>query len=52
MAKMDFMEQIPVWLAAAVAAAGVTAYADELVVRPQPPAPATLIPEQVPPTLH
>ena len=46
------MEQIPVWLAAVVAAAGMTAYADDLVARPQPPAaPSALVPEQVLPTL-
>jgi hypothetical protein len=30
------MDQIPVWLAAAVAAAGMTAYADELVTPGSP----------------
>jgi len=46
------MDQIPVWLAAAVAAAGMTAYADELVARPEAPTSPTLIPTQLPPTLH
>ena len=45
------MDQIPGWLAAAVAAAGVTAYADEL-VGPQPPTPMPVLTDQVPPTLH
>ena len=33
------MDQIPVWLAAAVAAAGMTAYADELVTNNGSPSP-------------
>ena len=46
------MEQIPVLLAAVVAAAGMTAYADDLVARPQPPAaPSASVPGKVPPTL-
>ena len=46
------MEPIPVWLAAVVAAAGMTAYADDVAARPQPPAaPSASAPEQVPPTL-
>lgn len=46
------MDQLPGWLAAAVAAAGVTAYADELVTKREPAPPINAMPEQVPPTLH
>ena len=47
------MDQLPGWLAAAVAAAGVTAYADELVTKRDAPTPSPgPMPEQIPPTLH
>ena len=48
------MEQIPNWLAAAVIAAGMTAYADELYpkVAPAPAAPSLAAEDGIVPPLH
>jgi hypothetical protein len=47
------MEQLPNWLSAAVAAAGMTAYADDLYpkVSKEAPAEGTTLPAEIPP-LH
>ena len=48
------MEQLPNWLAAAVMAAGMTAYADELYpkVTPAPAAPTLAAEDGIVPPLH
>jgi len=48
------MEQLPNWLTAAVAAAGMTAYADELYpkVAPAPAAPSLAAEDGIVPPLH
>ncbi len=47
------MDQALVSLDAVVAAAGMTAFADDVVTRPAAPKPAPKsIPDQLPPTLH
>ena len=46
------MEQIPNWLTATVAAAGMTAYADDLYPKVAPAAPSLAAEEGIVPPLH